>query len=117
LVGFFMVKLGKETSKCLTCANVKVFNSKYGVIGNPDQIITLVYDRLILTGNEEGLILRFSTKEKNNTARVIRSHISAITDPNCLGCNLDSDTCSNAVGIRLLSVTESPSTKSGFNST
>ena len=51
LVGFFMVKLEKETSKCVTCADIKAFNCKYGVLGNPDQVTTLIYNKLILTGN------------------------------------------------------------------
>jgi hypothetical protein len=117
LVGFSMVKLTKESARCLTCADVKAFNCKYGVLGNPDQVTTLIYNKLILTGNQEGLILRFSTKEKNNTAQVIGSYISAITDPDCPGCNQDVQGCSNAVGIRLLSVTETGSNKQGFNST
>ena len=52
LVGFFMVKLSKETSKCVTCADVKAFNCKYGILGNPDQVTTLIYKKLILSGNQ-----------------------------------------------------------------
>lgn len=107
LLGFLLNNI-QSSDYCKAFSYIKAYGCEIGQITNPTDTSQLIFEHFIMVDNQRGVTLKFAdqTANKQHTAELSYSSISAVSRPDCQVCyGQNKLSCANNIGVQLLSVT------------